>query len=239
MKKVRLYWLDVVRILACFLVCIVHAPVHGVYWFLYVILGLYVMALFLSPTIVQSNYCKLYLILWGVSLFCPYFNAVEVSFWDCEGSYYRMLSPFGGFMGYMLLGYYLRYNVNTTKRTSLWCMICIFLAVIFPFVFYGGRFHGIQNGNIYDNLTINTAAMAIIYFLLIKCSFDRFNSKTSRIQSILCEISKKTFGIYLIHILGYERTFMALMERLSLECRLRHSDTMCGHHDIPYQLPYY
>lgn len=85
-------------------------PVEGVYWFLYVMIGLYLFAPLISSWLEQASKRQIEFVLglWLLNMLLPWVELVIPGFYNQDGSYYWPLCYFGGFLGYWLLGYYLR-----------------------------------------------------------------------------------------------------------------------------------
>jgi surface polysaccharide O-acyltransferase-like enzyme len=174
-------------------------PVEGVYWFMYTILGLYLFSPFISKAVENTEYIRFFLILWGITLLLPYINAIIPGAWNIGGDYYRLLSNFGGYLGYMILGNYLYKQNYSWEQTCTICCTCLVVAISIPLCFINNRFDGISNEMLYGYLTINVAALCIIYFLLIKKITTSHCSPSY--EGLIRELSAKSFGIYLVHIL--------------------------------------
>lgn len=120
------------------IVLIPFQPVIGIYWFIYVIIGLYFLTPVLSGFITKASKraVEFYLFLWGVTLVLPYLNLGNIPFWapyQSQGSYYHSLIYFGGYVGFFLLGYYLNtYPIRIGNNKRFWgmllgAMVCVFL----------------------------------------------------------------------------------------------------------------
>lgn len=172
-------------------------PVNGVYWFLYVLLGLYLFAPLVSEAVKKVSHTRYWLVLWGASLVMPYVNAWVPDAWPIKGDYYCVLSEFGGYMGYMILGYYLRNNPVTLRSfLKKWLVPSAFLIIFIPAYFINGRYEAIDNSMLYGYLTINVSLMCVLYFLIIKL----LPPLTTSVHAVSRRLAPQTFGIYLIHI---------------------------------------
>lgn len=173
-------------------------PVKGVYWFLYVLLGLYLFAPLVSGALEKVSYSKYWLVLWGLSLVMPYLNAWIPEAWPIRGDYYHVLSTFGGYMGYMVLGYYLRHHpISGKDLLKKWLLPSALLIVLIPAYFTNGRYQAISNDMLYGYLTINVALLCILYFTILQLPLP-CNRAIHKISGYL---APQTFGIYLIHII--------------------------------------
>lgn len=79
---------------------------NPVFWFIYILLGMYLLAPILSPWLAVANRKEIdfYLCFWAVSLCYPILRL----FVDINLSNTGILYYFSGYVGYFLLGYYLR-----------------------------------------------------------------------------------------------------------------------------------
>lgn len=77
-------------------------PAIGVYWFVYVMIGLYLFAPVISAYLrtTSKRHTELFLILWGITLIMPWFYGILNDDFDQFGNHYWMLNYFGGFLGY-------------------------------------------------------------------------------------------------------------------------------------------
>ena len=110
-------------------------PVLDVFWFMYVICGLYLFAPIISKWILYEdrNSMRFYLGIWAFVSFLPLLNLISPGLYDSQGSYYFVLNNFGGFLGYMILGTYLkRYQTSVSKSKFLKCCasVVLFLSLI-------------------------------------------------------------------------------------------------------------
>lgn len=150
------------------ILCIPFSPVDGVYWFLYAILGLYLFAPLISPALENLAHAKYLLLLWGITLVMPYVNGWIPGTWDLNGNVRHVLGSFSGYLGYMVLGYYLRYMpISWNHLLARFYAPGLVLAILIPAYFINGRHASVTNDMLYGYLTINVAALAFIYFTLI------------------------------------------------------------------------
>lgn len=176
-------------------------PVTGVYWFMYTIFGLYLFAPIISPAVSNEKLARYYLVIWGITLVLPYANAWIPNYWTLTGDIYHPFYEFHGYLGYMVLGYYLRLHLPTWKVYIYKILLPgSALAIIIPVYFLNGRHAGVTNNMLYGYLTINVACMCAIFFIGIALLSKYIPTGGGR-NKLMQDISQKTFGIYLIHIL--------------------------------------
>lgn len=164
-----------------------------VFWFIYVLIGLYLFAPIISPWLLKSTKkdIKCYLILWGITLFIPVLN----SFFNIPYGYYSILCYFGGYLGYFILGYYLHHYSQKITLLSILCFIGM------PIIAYAlCKYLNMKSDfNTYYYLSIYTAPMVIGWFLLIKRITP--NNLHLKMRSLVTNMSNACFGIYLVHVL--------------------------------------
>lgn len=169
---------------------------NGVLWFMYTLVGLYLIAPIISPFLMQASKRELQFIiaLWGVTLCWPLL-AMGVSI---ETSCTGMLFYFSGYIGYFVLGFYLRrFPVRLNTATML-----LFFALS-PIVYLLNK-HFVWNLNFYGAfwyLGIFCVLQCVVWYQLVFQLISRIKITPPIMQnSALPIISKCTFGIYLLHI---------------------------------------
>lgn len=174
-------------------------PVLGVYWFFYVISGLYVFAPVISKWLLNASKkeVNLFISLWGVTLVLSSLDILfNIRLINITGNYYFILNSFGGFLGFMILGSYLRNN--TTERTIKKNIIIPFviLGSLLLFAVIGYKLRIVKADFFLENLSLSTLLMVYAFFMLFRNI--KFNNKI--IIKIISEIALCSYGIYLIHI---------------------------------------
>lgn len=183
--------------LADILGCIISIPFsvqfNGVLWFVYMLIGLYLLAPIVSPWLEKASKKELeiYLLLWAVTLSYPLIRNLVLVNESATGILYY----FGGYAGYFLLGYYLR---RYTPAIPL--VVCCVLIVL-PFVV--GAYCKLRGVHVdfYDvfwYLSLLTVCAAIGWFVILQrvVPFKISVNMSNRIAMI----SNCCFGIYLSHI---------------------------------------
>ena len=174
-------------------------PVIGVYWFVYAMAGLYLLAPFISPWLRQASkrQIELFLGLWGVNMVLPwilYFYPDFMNIFNIGGNYYWTLTYFGGFLGYWLLGYYLRCYPVKIGFNLKWIVI-LMGTVAYPVAIFIQKRCGNDPGVLLDNLQIGSALL--VAFLYTVMQNIRLGEK---LQVAVSSIAKYSFCIYLTHI---------------------------------------
>ena len=160
----------------------------GVLWFMYVLVGLYLVTPVLSVWIERASTraIEFYLALWAVTLCFPLLSLVIDVNESVTGPFYY----FSGYIGYYVLGYYM-VNRPISMPMSLLSVLFV-IAIVVPVVV---RFLGIQVDfyRVFWYLSIFVAVMCMFWFrLLMLCGRRSF--------PLLTLVSNLTFGIYLCHI---------------------------------------
>lgn len=165
---------------------------HGVLWFMYTLVGLYLLAPILSPFLEKASEQELhfYLLLWTVALCFP----ILALFFDVNRSVTGMLYYFTGYVGYFVLGYYL--HVYKPRIKSFLLAVMIIVSLLFLAVH---RYYSLP-GDFYDvfwYLSITVVVMCVAWFIGIRKVVETLRLGGAR---FLTELSNASFGIYLIHI---------------------------------------
>lgn len=169
------------------------SPVIGVYWFVYVMVGLYLLAPLISPwlRIASKKQLEFVLIIWGFNMILPYVNLFVPGYYDVTGNFYYMFNYFGGFLGYWFLGYYLRTYPIVIGYNRRW-ILCVSGVVMYLFVLLYLKKKGEDVLPYYDNLQIGSVLLVMAIYTVIQNSVRR--------SWIITDIAKYSYGIYLIHI---------------------------------------
>ncbi|WP_437919153.1 acyltransferase [Sphingobacterium sp. LRF_L2] len=159
-------------------------------WFLYMIIGLYIAIPFLQIIVAHASRKELLLF-----IFC-WIIALLIVNKDLNSYIPRIdLTFFSGYVGYLILGYYL----STQKmKIPVWLLLAMIL-VIAAANTYGTyavslKYHKYMP-TFYGYLGLNNALLAAVVFLLFKKLFQR------PLPKWLLLVDGYSFGIYLVHIL--------------------------------------
>ena len=167
----------------------------GHLWFVYMLLGLYLFAPVVSPWIETASRRAMegYLALWAFTLCIPYVHLVFPELLgECFWNDTPMLYYFSGFLGYMVLAAYLRRYHAAPRAWYKWGVALLVVAGISRR--HGFSTHGWRRSG---SGTINVAAMSVGLFLLLK----DVRPGAGRFAGVVTDISRLSYGIYLIHIM--------------------------------------
>ena len=186
---------------------ILHIPVNfgtevGHLWFIYMILGLYILTPVISPWLEQCSKKQLqgYLCLWAFTNCIPYIHLVfPAILGECFWNPSPMLYYFTGFAGYYILGFYIRRYNSLSSRTSL---ILIVTGYLFTAFFYQYRINVATSVSELELgwrfCAINISLMAFGVFSLIKNIHWKQNGLTA---GFIKDLSRKSYAVYFIHLI--------------------------------------
>lgn len=177
-------------------------------WYIYMLLGLYLVMPVLSAWLQVATRRQIRFILgvWVVSLLVPYCRewlsgyAVGECAWNEFGIFYYV----SGFCGYLLLGYYLR-DLPTEGRTlRLVSASLLMLSAGFAATYFGFRYMAAQSNATEEQVELfflycspQVMLMTAAWFLLLR----RIRVSSRWIRSALADMSRCGLGIYMIHYL--------------------------------------
>lgn len=172
------------------------------FWFMYSIIGMYLIAPILTPYLNQNGRSGVLflLALWVISLILPLGNLIFDGFYSAEGNYKYLLSSFSGYTGYMLLGYYLRkYPLKITEKRFGWMSLMLGLLLMLMIIAIVGFRWPQHREYVLGNLSLVNAIIVALYFSLFQAMFTE-----GLITKLAQKLTKYTFGVYLIHIFVIE-----------------------------------
>lgn len=184
---------------------------HYHMWFLFMIVGLYIITPLIKPIATNKKLAK-YFITLGIifAIIIPQSIALISVKSEYLGNFAQEimnninLHMILGYTLYYLLGYYLD-KIDIKSRNFKYICILGTLGFIATIVFsiILSKYTQKPNSLFYGNLTINVLLEAICVFTLFKKYINKINLNI-KIQNIISKISKYCFGIYLVHVLIIE-----------------------------------
>ena len=187
---------------------ILEGSVHYHLWFLYVLLGLYLVTPIMRRFAQSASDGELLFFI-GLWLFATIvfnllqqFKAISISLFA---------QPYvSGYLGYYIAGYYLGRKEYTSKQVWLAAIVFVAIAVGRTFWAYyltydGGKF----DTNLFEFLTWHVIAASLASFIVMKSIAQVLEKYFSpAVEKIIVLVSGATFGIYLVHdqILGFMET---------------------------------
>ena len=193
-------WMDFAR-------NILHIPVNfgveiGHMWFIYMLLGLYMLVPVLSPWLVQCSKRQLqgYLGVWAFTTFLPYIHlwfpeVLGECFWNPT----PMLHYFTGFAGYFVLGYYIKRYGALSVRTSLGILAGAYLFTVAVYQYRLGKVSMVPDLEVcWRFCGANIAIMAYAVFSLV----SRIKWQGSGIFGRwISQVSGLSYAIYFVHLM--------------------------------------
>jgi surface polysaccharide O-acyltransferase-like enzyme len=187
-------------------------------WYLYLIIGLYLITPILNRFIAnaQRKHIEYALILFFVFGTCiQLYNTINIMFdnivsWFPTKDIYFPFPEITGYTGYYIAGYYFsQYDLQNKNRTKLYLGAVISIL----FTILGSSMWSIYknepHGDLYGNILPNTMIISIALFIFIKNV--SYRSVFEKYKNKIIFISELTFGIYLVHDL-----LLQIMSRLGL-----------------------
>lgn len=180
----------------------------GHLWYIYMLIGLYLFAPIISPWLNTASRrgIELYLGIWIVSLCLPYIHLIfpEV-LGECFWNKTPLLYYFSGFLGFMILAFYLRKYMSQPQKWHL--PVSILLIIVGYAITAGGFAINLKTATLVPELertwlfeSINVAMMSLGLFML--CLNINFSNPSSIVTRIITDISKMSYGMYLVHIMA-------------------------------------
>lgn len=172
---------------------------HGVLWFMYTLIGMYLVAPILTPFLERATKRELQfvLLLWIVTTCWPLFSL----FLQVNTGNTSMLHLFSGYTGYFVLGYYLkRYPIKLP-------LAMILLMLLLPFaVCLSAKYVGLELDfySVFWYLSIFCVMMCVAWWQVVIQAVQPARIGM-RVKKWLEDFSNCSFGIYLIHIFVMRR----------------------------------
>lgn len=176
----------------------------GHLWFMYPLISLYLFIPIISPWLRKASAKeeRFFIGLFLLSTCIPYLNRWCGEVWgQCFWNEYHMLWYFSGYLGYLVLAHYIHTHLtwSRSKRFIIGTILMVIGAVLTIYSFYSQAIPGetlstpvIEIG--WAFCTINCVLLTAGTFLMFTC----INS--SKAPRIITEMSKLSYGMYLMHI---------------------------------------
>lgn len=174
-------------------------------WYIYLLIGLYLYMPFFSGWLDKADKKmeRTFLLIWFFSLFLPYLAEYVSTYlfgtatWNAYGTFYY----FAGFIGYLLLGHYVKKGNDWSLLKTF--LICAVLFAIGYYVTYSGFSAAAVNPDsteadmelFFTFCSPNVACMTLAVFLLLQKV--RITNETA--IKALANMTKCGFGIYMVH----------------------------------------
>ena len=189
-----------------FMLDLATGPVH--LWFLYMLIGLYMVVPFLQRIVADQKTMNYFLLLslifaftipkliYIFSIFSPHIAEIITS----KISLMR-LDMVLGFTGYFVLGYKLSQMTLKSKTRIIIYLLGLFGA-IFTIVatILLSNHDGSPNAVFYDNLSLNVAAMSVAVFVYAKYHVKQ-SQRSIKYHKTLSLFARCSLGVYLVHMM--------------------------------------
>lgn len=166
---------------------------NGVLWFMYTLIGLYLLAPILGAWVekCKKGEIEFVLCLWMITLCYPILEL----FLYIDESKTGILYYFGGYAGYFLLGYYLKQYANRALF-----FVCTMIGIMGTIGLFIIKRHNIEIDfyRMFWYLSIFIAALCVAVWGIVRECTRKIGVM---IGKVCVDISNLSFGIYLSHIL--------------------------------------
>ena len=168
---------------------------HGVLWFMYTLIGLYLVTPILHAWLRKASEkeIRFYLLLWLVAMCYPLLQMFVLVNNTTTGILYY----FSGYVGYFLLGYWMqRYGEKLSlKVAALLMCVSVFAPIVVKIMHLEVDFY-----SLFWYLSVFVVAQCVFWWKVMK-SVQFVLLLSDRTKSLLTLFSNLSFGIYLSHII--------------------------------------
>jgi len=179
----------------------------GHLWFVYMLIGIYLFAPIISRWMQDSSKKEMeyFLFFWIITLLVPYIHQIFPMIWgEVPWNNHPMLHYFMGYLGYVVLANYLK-KFYPQPSVNANIIAVAFIATGYAITTFG-FLHRLPTAQTISSLeltwdfnTINVAMITAGIFILVK-DISITASDTGGLK-LLQDISEKSYGMYLIHIM--------------------------------------
>lgn len=172
----------------------------NVMWFLWMILGIYLLSPILIRWLLHASFqeVELYLGIWGVTLICPFVKLL-FSFDEGDATWFYY---FHGYIGYFILGYYLSIvpKERLNKYIGGFFILFFIFALCAPIVVLLGGYK-IDFYSLFWYLSLPVVLQCIAWFAGFRMLEEKLVKQLGAYAPSIAKLSSMTYGIYLSHIL--------------------------------------
>ena len=176
--------------------------VHFHMWFFYALIGIYLV----TPVFrIFTTYARPARLLYFIGIWFlfasvwPFIQAAVKLFWGIKLDFYLPVGAVQGFIGYFILGYYLRAHASEKWEQRAPGIALAALGICMLGTYAACLKTGYYHVLFYENVAPNVAIYAAALFLIAKKAAPQLEKLAPRAKSLLTEFSKASFGVYLIH----------------------------------------
>ncbi len=192
--------------------CYINFPVSGSHlWFVYMLLGLYLIMPVISPWLDKAAK-KEELLFLGIWLFtCAFYRLRPLlgdeifgeCWWNPNATFYYV----SGFIGYVVLAHFIRVHLNWS-RSQVFKTCIPMLAVLYCVCFFSANYYSTRATapavleQDWQNITLIAVPMSFALFMLFRMIKNGSGGNRQSIYNrIILPISKASYGMYLMHML--------------------------------------
>lgn len=187
---------------------------NGHYWFLYSLISIYLILPVISTWLKQAQQKEIRFILyiWLLASALPFLNILLPDVFNGDGNYYNFLYYNAGFIGYFILGFYLK-NFSHKKEIIISFLLMTIVSGIHIILIYLNKLGHIELPPMNPYLCMDVILQSLFIFLFIR----KYGTKLYQVRNIFYFLSPLTFGIYLAHGLIHKYiTFPLIYDTLQL-----------------------
>lgn len=176
----------------------------GHLWYIYMLIGIYAIVPIISPWLkqVSKRGIEIFLAVWFLTTSGPYLRVIFGEIWgECAWNAFHAFYYYSGFIGYVVLGYYIREHLTwrRSKSITIGATLTVVGWVATSGIFYyrsgiSGEYAFVETP--FNFCSFNIALLTFGMFLL----FKNINFSRGRILPAVTDMSVLSYGIYLIHI---------------------------------------
>jgi surface polysaccharide O-acyltransferase-like enzyme len=160
-------------------------------WYIYMLIGLYLAIPVLNRwvTNADTNLVLYFILVWFIGLILDFF--------DLNFHKDFSLTIFTGYLGYLILGYFIAHRSSKVNSSIL---LAVFIAAVgFTFLATLNKpiVNGMFNGKYYQYLSVNVVLASASLFMLLKNTFNASKLYLDKLRFG----NQYGFGVYLIHVL--------------------------------------
>ncbi len=190
-------------------------------WFMYPLIGLYLLIPILSPWLrnATARQERMFLFLWALTTCMPFINKFYGDvFGQCWWNQYYMLYDFSGYPGYLVLGHYIRYHIDWSKAKRIAVGLpCLLVGSVFTILSF---YVQAEPGTVQQIADLELAWC----FCIINCVIATFGAfllftaieKPSRLYPAVKSLSVNSYGMYLMHLLWLPLWTGMFMDKMSV-----------------------
>lgn len=187
---------------------------YGYYhlWYLWMILGLYIITPILHKVVSDEKLCKYFLLLCMIVCWIPEMIAIIPAWSEFAQIIFQekmyLFLPMG-YTGYYILGYYLcNYRIKKKQILIMAGILGTVYGVVGGFLY--ARYIGEPSQVTYNNLTLATVCYSAMIFNCFREKIGSINF-SEKMKKIIYTLGDSTLGIYLMHVVfvrGFSDRFM-------------------------------